>query len=66
MTYQEIQENYNLGDIRPPKKGELFIQVTNHGGIYNVGKCTEDFKNIYARIVTRKEINEFFRISRTG
>jgi hypothetical protein len=55
MTYQEILAQYTLGDIRPPRKGDLFLARKNHdpkGDSYNVLRATRNMSVVYCRILT--------------
>lgn len=57
MTYQEILAKYTLGDVRPPRKGDLFLTRKNHdpkGDSYDVLRATHNMSVVYCRIVTAR------------
>jgi len=54
MTYSEILKDYNIVKTAIPKKGELFIAVTNRGADYTVQKATNNMKFVVCNIVQKK------------
>jgi hypothetical protein len=57
MTIQEIQERFEFGEIRPPRKGELILSRPNHmptGDKYEPVLITRNFKRISCQILTPK------------
>ena len=54
MTYQEILAKYTLGDVRPPRKGDLFLTRKNYdpkGDSYDVLRANHSMKVVYCRIL---------------
>jgi len=54
MTREEILKDYEIVATRFPKKGELIMTVTNHGGIYGVRKITKNWKMVVCDILKKR------------
>lgn len=54
MTRQEVLKDYDIVATRFPKKGELIMTVTNHGGVYGVQKIDKDWKMVVCDILKKK------------